>query len=175
MIFSAYQKESARSLSRSESKTTGMMEILAVAGIVALCAQVRVPLPMTPVPVTLQTLVVLAAPFAVGPTRATAGMLLYTALGLLGAPLFAVSFGPTFGYIVGFAVAAAVVTRFRMPSVGILAGLAAIYGLGVAWLCLWTGGSLWTALAMGVAPFLPGEALKAALAYRFARWTARQE
>jgi biotin transport system substrate-specific component len=125
--------------------------------------------------VTLQTLAVLAAPFAVGPMRATAGLIVYAVLGLAGAPVFALSFGPTFGYILGFIAVPGVVSRMRTPATGILAGTLAIYGAGVAWLCLWTGTSPWTALVMGVAPFLPADAVKAALVYRFASRSAENE
>jgi len=167
-VSSAYlHSETSPVVSRRE--TSALLDIVAVAGLVALCAQIRLPLPFTPVPVTLETLAVLAAPFVVAPQRATAGMLLYTALGLLGAPVFALSFGPTFGYILGFIAAPAVIGRFSRPAFGLLAGTAVIYGLGALWLTLWSGAGLWTAFALGVAPFLPADALKAALVYRFAR------
>ena len=67
---------------------TAAMEIIAVAGVISLGAWAKVYTPFTPVPFTLQTFSVLLAAFAVSPMRATAGALLYTALGLVGAPAF---------------------------------------------------------------------------------------
>ena len=159
---------STRTGALSARREAAWLDVLAVAGLMALCAQIRLPLPFTPVPVTLQTLAVLAAPFLVGPQRATAGMLLYTGLGLLGVPVFAVAFGPTFGYILGFIAAPAAIAGFRRPAHGLLAGIAAIYGPGALWLMLWAGASPWQAFALGVVPFLPVDALKAAVVYRLA-------
>jgi biotin transport system substrate-specific component len=155
-------------LAQSERSDAAWLDVLAVAGMVALGAQIRIPLPFSPVPVTLQTLAVLAAPFLVGSSRATMGMLLYAALGLLGAPVFALSFGPTFGFVLGFIAAPALIARFK-PAYGLLAGSTAIYGLGMLWLSLWGHFSLGQAFLLGVAPFLFGDALKAALVYRLAR------
>jgi len=142
-----------------------VLETLAVAGAVALGAWVRIPLPFTPVPVTLQTLVVLLAPFAVGSRRAAAGMVLYLALGLAGAPVFALSFGPTFGYIVGFALAAWAMGRARTVLGAIVVGQAVIYLAGTAWLAAWLHVSPQRAVALGVAPFVVGDALKALAAW----------
>lgn len=153
-----------------------VLEVLAVAGLLALCAQVRILLPFTPVPVTLQTLAVLALPFAIVPGRAMAGALLYAALGLAGVPIFAIGFGPTFGYILGFAAAVPVVARFQKPAAGIFAGQLTIYALGIAWLSLWSTASPLQTVLLGILPFLPADALKMTLAYAFARWmkSARQ-
>jgi len=152
-----------------QRRASAALDVVAVAGAIALGAWARVPLPFSPVPMTLQTLPVLLAPFAVGRSRAMAGVLLYLALGLAGSPVFAVSFGPTFGYLLAFAMVPAVVTRFRDPAIGILAGTLTIYALGVAWLNWWLGGSLWHAVLVGAVPFLPGDALKAVAAAHLVR------
>lgn len=145
-----------------------LMEMLAVAGAVAIGAQLRFPLPGTPVPVTLQTLPVLLAPFAVGRFRATGGMALYVLLGLLGTPLFAGSagVGATFGYLLGFMAAPMLIMRFERPALGLLAGFAAVFGLGVTWLAFWADLSPGQALMMGFVPFIPGALLKGMAAYR---------
>ncbi len=155
--------ESRRSLAAS------LLAVLAVAGAVTLGAYVRVPLPAPLPPITLQTLPVLMAGFAVGRSRATAGMLLYLVLGFAGAPIFASPFGPTVGYLLAFALVPAVVTRFRNPAWGLLAGTGAIYVFGAAWLAVWLQCSPWHAVAIGVLPFLPGDALKAVIACRLVR------
>ena len=144
-----------------------VMEALAVAGAVAIGAQLRFPIPGTPVPVTLQTVPVLLAPFAVGRCRATAGMALYVLLGILGTPLFAGSagIGATFGYLLGFMVAPSLIMRFERPVAGLLAGFAVIYGCGMAWLAFWAELSFVQALMMGVVPFIPGAVLKGMAAH----------
>lgn len=150
------------------SRAQALMEVVAVAGFVALCAQVRIPLPFTPVPVTLSTLAVLMAPFAVGAHRATAGFLLYTLLGLMGTPVFAVSFGPTFGYILGYLAVPAVMSQVRQPARALLAGTATIYVVGLAWFCYWMQMSPFHAFWLAIVPFVPVDAVKVALAYRYA-------
>ena len=140
-------------------------------------ALVRVPLPGTPVPMTLQTLAVLVAGLLFGPWRGALGVLAYLSLGAAGMNLFAVGFGGlTAGYLVGFLAAVVVV--------GLLAGWAGlsvwrhllvcaigtgvIFGAGVAWLAVGPVGeglSGWGGLlACGFWPFLPGALLKIGLA-----------
>ena len=147
------------------SRTSAVLDVVAVAGAVALGACVRIPLPFTPAPITLQTFPVLLAAYAVGRHRAMAGMLLYLLLGFAGAPLFAAPFGPTFGYLLAFAAAPWVTTRFRSPAHGILAATLLIYAAGATGLCLWLRCTPWQALVLGVFPFLAGDALKAVAAY----------
>lgn len=153
----------------TDSWAVACLEATAVAGVIMLSALVKLPLPWTPVPVTLQTLPVLAAAYVVGRDRAMAGILLYLALGIAGAPLFAVPFGATMGYLLAFAFAPYVTTAFKRPAVGMVAAIAAIYAVGTAWLCLWAGIGLWTGLLMGVLPFIPADAVKVGMAYLVAR------
>jgi biotin transport system substrate-specific component len=145
--------------------------------IVALSAQFAIPLPFTPVPVTLQTLAVLATGALLGSRRGTAALLLYLAEGAAGLPVFALGrsgaaylLGPTGGYLVGFVAAAFLTGLFSergWDRVGLLAfvGFAiadlAIYLPGVLWLGAFTGFS--GALARGALPFLAADVLKAAL------------
>jgi len=94
--------------------------VLGGAAFVGLAAQVAVPLPFTPVPVTGQTFAVLLVGAAFGPLRAVLSMAIYLVAGVIGLPWFAESstaytegtLTPTFGYIVGFIAAAALVVRF---------------------------------------------------------------
>lgn len=158
-------------------RRSAVLDVVAVAGVVALAAQARIPLPWTPVPITLQTVPVLAAGFVVGWRRATAGMLLYVALGLMGAHVFAVNTGvaltPTFGYILAFAAAPAAIARFRNPVSGVIAATALIYAVGATWLALTTPMTAGQIVASGVAPFIPGDVVKAYAACRIGQW-ARQ-
>jgi len=146
-----------------------------------------------PVPVTLQVYFVLAAGMVLGSRMGALSQLAYLGLGLSGVPVFAAPphagvgcfLGPTGGYLVGFVAAAYVagfcVERWGSPREGLprvipltvagLAGLAALYVPGLAWLTAWMalrgGGfsaSLACAWASGVAPFLALDSLKAAAA-----------
>jgi biotin transport system substrate-specific component len=144
---------------------------------VGLAAQVTVPVPGTPVPVTMQPLAVLLVGAALGMGRSAIGMLLYLFAGMAGVPWFAeASSGigmPSLGYVIGFVLAAAVVgalarrggDRTPVRTVGTMTlGTLAIYAIGVPYLMAALHVDLGTALAKGVVPFLAGDALKILLA-----------
>jgi biotin transport system substrate-specific component len=152
-----------------------------LAALTAVGAYVTVPL--GPVPVTLQTFFVILSGYVLGPAGGAAAVGLYLAAGSVGLPVFAggksgaaVLLGPTGGYLVGFAACAAItgMTGRKAGWLGILAyglaGLAAIYVLGVARLKFVLDAEWTKAAAIGLLPFLPGAAVKlllAAGAYRF--------
>ncbi|GGL33478.1 biotin synthase [Phycicoccus endophyticus] len=148
--------------------------------ITALAAQVALPIPGSPVPVTGQTFAVLLVGAALGPARGVASMALYLVLGAVGLPVFTdasggahVLLGATGGYLVGFLAAAAIAGHaarrghdrsvLRELTVAVAASLT-IYVVGVGWLALSTGMSLGAAIGAGMLPFLLGDALKALLA-----------
>lgn len=151
--------------------------VTGVLAIVALSAQVAIPLPFTPVPLTLQTFAVLVGAAAVGPLRGAAAMLLYFCLGAVGLPIFAggaqgvqAAFGVTFGYLVGFVFASLVVGRLAdkqadrrmLPALGSYClGSLVIYICGAGWLAVSLQISPGEAIAIGVLPFLLGDAVKA--------------
>lgn len=157
---------------------------VALAVALFLAAQVRIPLPWTPVPVTLQTLVILVGGAWLGAGRAVAGTILYIAVAAAGLPVlsgfrggFSAFTGPTGGYVLGWLLAAFLLGRTlgagtanrRPASVLRVAGLMAaasliILACGTLHLGLFLGLSLQEALWMGVLPFLPGDALKVAVA-----------
>ena len=151
--------------------------VLAGTGFVALSALVQVPLPGTPVPLTLQTFAVLLTGAALGWQRAVPSMVLYAAAGAAGVPWFADGTSgwafASFGYILGFILAAAVVGRLAAArgdrtvartGLTMLVGTLSIYALGVPVLMAVTGLGFGAALAAGVVPFLIGDAIKVALA-----------
>jgi biotin transport system substrate-specific component len=151
--------------------------VLGGAVLVGLCAQVAVPVPGTPVPVTGQTFAVMLVSAALGWQRAAVAMLLYAAVGVAGMPWFADGrsgwTGPTMGYIAGFVVAAVVVGWLasrggdRTPPRTLLtmvAGTIAIYAVGVPLLAYVADLSFATALTKGATPFLVGDGLKVLLA-----------
>jgi biotin transport system substrate-specific component len=151
--------------------------VAGAAALTGLAAQVAIPLPFTPVPLSLQTFAVLLSAAALGPHRAAAAMLLYLAAGVGGVPWFAeqragVGF-PSFGYIVGFVLAAVVVGALArrgsdrsVPGsmATMVLGNLVIYAVGVPYLALAIGVDLFTAVALGALPFLVGDALKILLA-----------
>jgi biotin transporter BioY len=154
--------------------------VAAYAAFTGLAAQIAVKLPFTPVPITGQTFAVLLGAAALGWRRALAGMVLYLALGLAPwVPWFAEGGGadmvqaPSFGYIVGFVAAAALVGWLaergwdRTPPrtvVTMVAGNLVIYAFGLPFLMATVGVDLATGLELGVTPFLAGDALKILLA-----------
>ena len=150
--------------------------VLGGAALTGLAAQISLPVPGSPVPVTGQTFAALLVGTALGAGRGLFSHALYALLGLAGLPWFAGgSSGATvsFGYIVGMLLASTVVgalaRRGADRSVARMAGTmllgeAIIYAIGVPYLAVSAGMSLTAAIAAGLTPFLIGDALKAALA-----------
>ncbi len=149
--------------------------VLAGTALLALSAKVQVP--FWPVPMTLQTLAVMTIGAFFGARLAGATVLAYLIEGAAGLPVFASGgglaymAGPTGGYLLGFLAAAVFAgwasdrgfMRGVLPAVGVfLVAEALIFGAGVLWLAGFTG--MEKALAAGLMPFLPGEALKLGLA-----------
>ena len=152
--------------------------LLAVAGslVVAVAAQVTVPLPV--VPLTLQTLAVLAIGAAYGARLGAATLALYAVEGTAGLPVFAqmkagaaIIAGPTGGYIIGFILAAALVGYLAEKNwdrslvkmfVAAILGAAVLYIPGLIWLHQFANGWSQT-MEWGLTPFVAGDLLKAAL------------
>ena len=151
-----------------------------LAGSVLLAVSARVQVPLWPVPMTLQTLVVLVIGMTLGARFGAAVVGAYVLEGLLGLPVFAGTpergvglaylAGPTGGYLVGFVVAAFVVGRLaeRGSAAGILRAIAAqavgtavILAFGAAWLATLVGFD--KAIAAGIVPFLVPSAVKVLL------------
>jgi biotin transport system substrate-specific component len=154
-------------------------KILAFALFTTVGAQLAVPLPFTPVPITMQTLFVVLAGVTLGPRDGFYAMLSYLALGFSGAPVFSgfsfgpgVLLGPTGGYLVAFP-AAALLSGYVVGRLGIgrvrvfiasACGMALILFAGAAYLKLISGASLDRIAAMAVLPFVAGEVVKALVA-----------
>ncbi|MEU9888318.1 biotin transporter BioY [Sphaerisporangium sp. NPDC051011] len=156
--------------------------VVGAAGLVGLSAQVSIPLPGTPVPLTLQTFAVLLSGAALGLPRAFFGMALYMLIGQLGVPWFAPDAGnATLGYVVGFILAASAAgalarrggDRTALRTVATMTiSTVLIYAVGLPWLMVATGMDFGTAFDKGVVPFLIGDGLKvlAAAALLPAAW-----
>jgi biotin transport system substrate-specific component len=144
--------------------------------VIAASAQVAIPLPFTPVPITGQTFAVLLGALALGAWRGAAGTGLYLVVGLAGVPWFAAAGPWTFGYVIGFVAAAALVGRLaergwdRRPlsvAGAMVVGNLVIYAFGVPWLyVMWPAGTVGVVelLWAGALYFVPGDLLKIALA-----------
>ena len=162
--------------------------VLSAALFTALCAQIIVHLGFTPVPLTGQTFAVLSVGGILGARRAMASQVVYWALGATGLPFYAankegirggwsIATGSTFGYFVGFVLAAGVVGWFadRRDDRNYVSSLSAmflasgiIYALGALWLAhslnIPVASGDTNAISLGVSPFLAGDVVKIALA-----------
>jgi biotin transport system substrate-specific component len=158
--------------------------VLFVTVLTAVAAQISIPLPFTPVPFTLQPMVVLLGGAALGSRLGFTSQVLYLAAGLAGLPVFAASpllpqgvarlLGPTGGYLMSYPFAAFVAgylaergfdRRYLTSVVAMAAGLAIVFAGGVAWMA-WGAPSLGVAVALraGLYPFLPADILKVLVA-----------
>ena len=156
------------------SATLSVLQVVTAALVVGLCAHIKIPLFFTPIPLSMQTLAILLTGAFLGSRKGAASMLLYLSLGFMGLPLFVGGpaslgylAGPSGGYLLGFvaqAYLAGLLVERKVASnkfslfVAFLGCCAVQLGMGVFWLAQFTG---WDAvLALGLYPFIAGEALK---------------
>lgn len=157
---------------------------LGMAVLTGLMAQIRIPLPYTPVPITGQTFAVLLAGILLGRNWGGISMAIYATLGAIGLPWFAgfgggltILFGPTGGYIFGFILAALFIgyisdrfikSRNFIPMLLLMlfANFVLIHGTGLIQLSIWlsfvkgTSPTFYEILAMGTIPFMAGGLIK---------------
>lgn len=172
------------SIQRTLVRRAGLLgdaaSVVGAAGLIALCAQLSIPLPFTPVPVTGQTFAVVLTGAALGALRGGAGSLLYVLAGVAGAPVYAdashgwaAATGATGGYLLSFPVAAALVgllaergwdRTFSSALGALLTGNVVVYAAGLPWLALSLHTSLEKTLEYGLYPFVVGDLLKVYLA-----------
>ncbi len=158
-----------------------MLAVLFVTVLTAALAQVSFPLPFTPVPFTLQPMVVLLGGAALGARLGATSQILYLMLGIAGLPVFAHApelpqgvlrlMGPSGGYLMAYPLAALVTgwlaergmdRRVWTAVLAMAAGLAAVYAGGVLWLAKDLG--LVAAVALGASPFMLVDVIKIAAA-----------
>jgi len=169
-----------------QAAKTFRIAALTLAGSVALGVSAKLQVPFYPVPMTMQSLVVLLVGMAFGWRLGVATVLLYLFEGLLGLPVFAGTpekgiglaymAGPTGGYLLGFIAAAALAgwlaergwahSAWR-AAIALSLGHAALFLTGVAWLAVFVGWS--KAVAFGLTPFLLGSVVKIALGVALVR------
>lgn len=161
--------------SQQSARVRDVFLTLAGTAFITFAGFIVIPLPFTPVPISLATFAVLLTGAALGPLRGGASAGVYLALGVIGVPLFAGGSAgwafSSFGYIVGYVAATLIVgilaRRRSDRNVWTTLGLATlgsltIYAFGVPWLAAFLGVDLVTALTLGVVPFLIGDAIKIA-------------
>ncbi|MFF7946837.1 biotin transporter BioY [Streptomyces griseorubiginosus] len=158
------------------SRVRDVVLVVGGAALTGLAAQIAVPVPGSPVPVTGQTFAALLVGTTLGARRGVASLALYALAGLAGLPWFAQGtsgFSVSFGYILGMILASAAVGALARRGAdrnvwrtagAMLVGEAIIYAIGVPYLAYAADMSLSAAVAAGLTPFLLGDALKAALA-----------
>jgi biotin transport system substrate-specific component len=173
---------SARRLSVIDIRTS-WVGVISFAAVIAAASQIAIPLPFTPVPFTLQPMLVVLAGMMLGPVGGVASMMLYLAAGAAGLPVFtpigapgiARFLGPTGGYLIAYPAAAWVsgalgirATSFNSRWAAALAGMFTIYLGGIAQLTI-LNDSVVRALVLGVTPFALFDVAKAFLAALISR------
>jgi biotin transport system substrate-specific component len=170
-------RQTANSLSKTISGRIGLT--IAASALVGLCAHISLPLPFTPVPLTLQNFAVVIVGMALGPTLGFSAMVLYLAEGVLGLPVFtpqgpagiAHLLGPSAGYLFSYPLAAAVagfagrlaqrnITRFAAGIIAAVAATVVIFTFGTSWLASLLHLSAVASWHLAIEPFLFGEIAK---------------
>lgn len=150
-----------------------------VTAILCILAPFTIPLPFSPVPISLTNLILYLSGYIIGWKKSTLSYLLYLFIGFIGIPVFS-NFsgglgklvGPTGGYLIGFIflvfISSYIIEKFPNKNIihflGFLFGTFVTYVLGTSWLALQTGTSFIQALALGVLPFIIGDIVKMILA-----------
>lgn len=160
--------------------STAQMTVTALmTAITCALGPIAVPIPISPVPISLTNLVIYFMAYVLGAKYATVSYILYVLIGTVGLPVFS-GFsgglgklaGPTGGYLVGFIFLAAIAGYFveRFPKsiamhvTGMVIGTVISYIFGTAWLAGQLGIGFAAGLGVGVIPYLPGDAIKIILA-----------
>ena len=158
--------------------------VIGASAVIAVCARLVLPLPFTPVPLTLANFAVLLVGLGLGSKRGFAAAALYLAWGAMGLPVFSPAgvggiaqlFGPTGGYLLAYPVVAFVAgwisergsVSFARNVLGGVVAEFVLFGAGIAWLAIMTG-SWQRAVAFGLAPFIFAEVMKVMMAAAIAR------
>jgi biotin transport system substrate-specific component len=158
--------------------------VIGASAVIAVCARLVLPLPFTPIPLTLANFGVLLVGLALGSKRGFAAAALYLAWGAMGLPVFSPAgvggiaqlFGPTGGYLLAYPVVAFIagwisergIASFGRNLVGGLVAELVLFAAGISWLAI-VAGSWQRAVAFGLAPFLFAEVMKVMVAAAAAR------
>lgn len=170
-------------VSSSGLKTKDLVLIALITAVTCILAPFSIPIPVSPVPISLTNLVLCFSIYLLGWKFATISYIVYLLLGFAGLPVFsgftggiAKLAGPTGGYLVGFIFLTIIAGLFVekshgkvLPScIGIILGTAVCYLFGTVWLAKQLSLTFYQGLAAGVIPYLPGDCIKMILALIFA-------
>ena len=170
------------------TKTTGTVNVKTIsmaglmAAVICILGPLSIPLPFSPVPISLTNFVIYFTIYIVGMKLGVVSYFIYLLIGLVGLPVFSgfssgpvKLFGPTGGYLIGFIFMALICgiviekfeNRYLFRFIGMVVGTVVCYAFGTAWLAYQAGMSFSAALAAGVIPFIPGDLVKIVLALIF--------
>jgi len=154
---------------------TGFIYSAFFAALIAVLGIVSIPLPISPVPITGQSLAVMLAGSILTVRQAGFSVLTFLLLGAVGVPVFAglsggigILVGPRGGYLIGYLVGAIVIASlksksnniWRLALANIVGGIIVVYILGVLWLSFVTGMGIEKAIMVGALPYIPGDLFK---------------
>ena len=160
-------------------KTKQMVLIALMTAVTCVLGPLSIPLPFSPVPISLTNFAIFLAIFVLGMKNGTISFIIYLLLGAVGVPVFSsfrggfqVLAGPTGGYLIGFIFLALIMgfaldhfDRKLVPIIiGMIIGMAVCYTFGTVWLAKLLSLSFKEGLMMGVIPYLPGDAAKIIIA-----------
>lgn len=163
-----------------KNKTKSMTMISLMTALICILGPITLAIPISPVPVSFVTLAIYFSVYILGMKRGVVSCLLYLLIGFIGVPVFSAFtggagrlVGPTGGYLIGYAFMALIsgffIERWQnqriMQMIGMILGTLVCYLVGTAWLSIQAGMSFSAALAAGVLPFIPGDAVKIAAAF----------
>ena len=160
------EKTTAKHMSTAQMTVTALMT-----AITCILAPMALPIPISPVPISLTNLVIFFMAYILGMKLSVASYVLYLLLGTVGLPVFS-GFSGGLGKLIGFIFLAAIAgffvekfpAKIYMHVVGMIIGMAICYIFGTAWLAGQLGMSFVAALGIGVIPYLPGDTAKIIIA-----------
>ena len=164
---------------RLKIRTKQMVLIALMTAVTCVLGPLSIPLPFSPVPISLTNFAIFLAIFVLGMKSGTISFIIYLLLGAIGVPVFSsfrgglqVLAGPTGGYLIGFIFLALIMgfaldhfDRKLVPTIiGMIIGMAVCYAFGTVWLAKLLSLSFKEGLMMGVIPYLAGDAAKIIIA-----------
>lgn len=169
----------SNSVNVSKGNTKALALIGVMAAVTCIMGPLSIPIPFSPVPISLTNLAVYFSIYVLGMKKGSISYIIYLLIGLVGVPVFsaftggpAKLLGPTGGYLIGFVFMAVIcgffidkwTDKMYMCFLGMVIGTAVCYLFGTVWLAYQAGLSFYSALAAGVIPFLPGDLAKIIIA-----------
>ncbi len=162
-----------------DNKTKRMTIIALFAALISVSSYMSIPLPFSPVPLTLQTFVIMLTGLILIPADAAASVGVYLFIGAVGLPVYSggasglgTLFGPTGGYLFGFLVGAYVISLLKGKGISlvkmimatVVGGIVVVYAIGVPWLANAFNMDLVKAFSVGALPYLVGDVIKVVVA-----------